>query len=337
MLKKNKELFDYLNITAWHSSGYTGKRGLTATQECWDIAKYNPCGKTMAGDMSLTTGSAHPINTAKCFFEVAPDRKLLQLPFRVNVPEMDVVREFQKTVVETIQKMHVDVMFGAVISPFNGALLDRSLHSVQDEFTYVMNASADDGTGENRMLRSKYIYGIGCYHLDNGIGSPIPVTSHSLASNAITCGPMGIYIPYTHMPYDSTANCRRFYGASCTAAIVAGMLSLVNDYFIHKTGKPLSSKFAKKFIEIYSVYIAPGYSAFKLPNPNEIDITEFTEKGHVEITDITDAHELNSDTVDAVLAALNSGLMTLDENGRFNPHEHVSNADMARFIAKFLK
>lgn len=334
MLLKNTELFEHLNILSWHDAGYTGSRGVAATQEGWDVSRYNYKNLVTMGDATLLSESAHPINTAKCFFEIAPDRKLIQLPYKFSTT---LTPTFFTTMYNTIHTLKVDIMWGAIISPMDGKILDPYLAQISETFNYYMNVCTDNGDCENKMLSSSYIQGIGSYYIDEATGAPTPIGSAAIRKNAITHVPTHLYIPYTNdSDYHNTANCRRFSGASCAAAILAGMMALVNDFFIDKTGYPLSNAGSRAFIRKYSIPVCHGFNLFRLPNPDEIQIEDFSDNHLYTIFDIANRASIPPESVDDILFALNMGYMNLDENGNFDATAPVTNEQLAQIIHRML-
>lgn len=339
MLDKNRDLFHWLNISAWHDAGYTGTRGLTATQEGWDTTRYNYKGLITMGDTAMLSESAHPINTAKCFFEIAPDRKLIQLPYKMasSKNSTEISSTFFTTVFDAVKRLGVDIMFGAIISTADGKYLDPYLSQVAETFTYYMNTSNDNGSTVNKMISAKYIYGIGSYVMDERTAIPSPIGGEEVINASLTSVPTHLYIPYANGEYKSNANCRKFSGASCSSSILAGMMSLVNDFFIEQTGLPLSSTGSKKFIKTHSTTIGNGFRLFRLPDPESINVKEFTEDRLSSIYDIADGNSIDPELVDEVLYVINRGYMHLDEEGNFNPNNPITNIKMAEILAKILR
>lgn len=339
MLDANKQLFDFLNITEWHSAGYTGSRGLTATQEAWDTDKYNPNGMVIPTNTANMSQSAHPINTAKCFFEVAPDRQLIQLPFKVDASSDTTAHAIFFPMIDAMIKFYrVDIMFGALISNLNGKILDPYLSEIGRYFTYYMNTTDDDGLEANNMIQSDYIYGAGSYVLNEHTKQISLVTAKERLIDTLTCVPTEIYIPYTNNPYKPDERCRKFYGASCASAVLAGMMSLVNDFFIDKIGRPLSRTEAKHFVEKNCEHIERGVNVFKLPNINEIDVHEYTERRTLISTDVPDLEKhASGEQLKDIIMALNSGTMWVDEDGNFNGDRSVTRNELARAVSILIK
>ena len=341
MLETNREYFERLNIIPWHEAGYTGKRGVAATQEGWDTKRYNLRNQVAMGNPRLLSESAHPINTAKCFFEIAPDKKLIQLPYSVTLKNglpVDIENsDFVNIVYKAIKTMKIDIMWGAMISPVNGCWLDKYLSKISPRFAYYMNISRDCGDGANRMLNSKYVHGVGSYYYNTETGLRNPASDKDDRADALTHVPMHLYIPYSNEDYGRKENSRKFYGASCAAPILAGMMSLVNDLFVEKTGVPLGSAEARRFIRDHSIKIGYNFSIFKLPNPEDVVVEDYVNSKLITIHDINDRELIKEDEEDAIISALNSGLMHLDNQGNFNPDSPVTNAQFAKMVLKILE
>lgn len=77
---------------------------------------------------------------------------------------------------------------------------------------------------------------------------------------------------------------KKVNGTSFSAPIFAGMLALVQDFFITNTGKKLDHEHLLKFVKDYCQDLGDegkddnyGYGLFVLPNPDSIDISKYVE------------------------------------------------------------
>jgi len=114
-------------------------------------------------------------------------------------------------------------------------------------------------------------------------------------------------------------------------------MCLVNDLFIEKTGVPLGSSEARRFIRDHSTKIGHNFSIFKLPNPEDVVVEDYISNRLITIHDINDRALIKADEEDAIVSALNSGLMQLDDRGNFNPDSPVTNAQFAKIVLKILE
>ena len=245
MLADNDRFRDFLGVTAWHKAGFTGKRGLTASGE------------------DFSDGKGHPYQTYLIFKEFAPDREVIYLP-----PDM------RQSAAEVAARK-VDAMWASLSIAGGGEDQDAPMEQTAPFFSYFMSAG-NDGEGDyNSQLRGKYIYGVGSYHL-MADGTTSPVSYSSVTEHVDFSAPELVSFP--------TASGRGspFPGTSCAAPVLAGMAALVNDFFIDKTGKPLSSAMMYQFLQDCSVDMQTdgkdtktGWGAPILPNPSEIDMGRY--------------------------------------------------------------
>ena len=304
MLPDNDRFRDFLGVTAWHKAGFTGKRGLTASGE------------------DFTVGKGHPYQTYLIFKEFAPDREVIYLP-----------SDMKKSAAEVMARK-VDTMWASLSVACGGEDQDAPMEPTTPFFSYFMSAGNKGKDDYNARLRGKYIYGGGSYHL-MADETTSPVSYSSVTEHVDFCAPELVSFP--------TASGRGspFPGTSCAAPVLTGMAALVNDFFIDKTGKPLSSAMMYQFLRDCSVDMTTvgkdtktGWGAPILPPPETIDIWKYWEASKM---DYKDKENIPKWAADSVSLMTDLGIMGGNEKGEFMPTKTMTRSEVAVTLANMYK
>lgn len=243
MNSRNNKIRELLNVDVWHKKGYTGKRGVSVSCE------------------SLT--SSHGARVAEVFHEIAPDRELIGIQCHGKVDE-----HFFDEVIDTINERGVDTCTRSVTGPPKGDVFEK----VKDFCTCFNSAGNEgmDGDSHAKAIISPYVYGVGAVNIDSS-GKVTPTYYTSESEYVDFAAPASFYVDgYTQA------------GTSFSTPCVCGLAALVNDFFIDKTGRPLSSDNMYRFLKDHSLDIwykgkdeASGWGVPILPDPDDIEIWEY--------------------------------------------------------------
>lgn len=248
MNPENDRFRNLLGVTAWHKAGYTGKRGLTFTGE------------------SETTPHLHGGLTMEAHLEIAPDRTIVcptpNKSYAINRDDVPVV--FAKA-----KELGADVMYQS----YTG---DKDLWDGPEcpEDFFIASAAGNFGASDyTERLEAEQVYGVAAVTL-MADGSVLP--AYYSSDN-----------PYND--FAAPANLWLFHhtetGTSFAAPVLAGMVALVNDMAIEKTGRPLKAKAMYRFLKDCCMDIAEkgkdddtGWGMPVLPPPETVDIWRYQDE-----------------------------------------------------------
>lgn len=268
MISKNDYIRHYLGVDTWHEAGYTGTRGLTLSAE----------------DAENPASDYHGQKTLLAFHEIAPDRAVQYLMFDMTTYQRNGPLEFCQKAAAT----GADTMYMSIDSGINSDSCDTIDANLPDILSFFTAAGNHAYEGEwNGYMKPEKIYGVGAVELygdgrmiNGQKGSdenPIPVPEgYSGESELVDFASVTDLYVYENSPV------YRFGGTSCATPVLCGLAALVNDFFIDKTGKPLTSSMMYQFLKDCSDDIdktgkdvKTGWGIPRLPRPDTIDITKY--------------------------------------------------------------
>lgn len=388
LLDENAQLRKVTGVQKFHDAGYYGSRVHAASGECWSVNDFNPDGLVSDPTGVNTGGSSHARITAATFFQVAPQATLAMFKSSGKFSGTGkIYEESGKTYVSTI----MDDMF-PIIDDYEITAMFTSLNSAgndeyradyskaMQEHPYFCScfSAGNDGEGTyNKQMKVEEVFGIGGFTLNDGNNKGKP-TIFGLSGSGDEddpiyvdfCAPFGAWY-HTDLSSD---NPKAYYatGTSLSAPWFAGMICLVNDFFIDKTGKPLTREKMRQFMIDCCYDMATegedyrtGWGAPCLPDPSEIDIAKYAdveekpdpeqpvdpepeqptdpqpEKPEDPVEEEKDALDIynDKDTIPEwakpyVRRATELGLFGGDSNGNFNPNNPITRAESCVVFTK---
>lgn len=268
--KLNKEAFDFLGITKFHEGGYTGKNITIASKE------------------SIIKGVFDDVECDE-YFEVNSTNK--QAKHGTTV--MDYIRQ----VVPDARKIACDFSGITEKNVWNCVGMQKLLDNPPQIFTSSAYDSSD--SKEHHMKKYKELRGKGCF-LVHGAGNDgeegvLNVVKNdvfkAISAYKLYCGKpkkeafssVGEEVDFASLDnLRATWDNKRHTGTSFSAPVFAGMIGLVQDFFISKTGRQLSYECLLQFIkdncidlEETGVDNKSGYGLFILPEPDSIEISRY--------------------------------------------------------------
>ena len=330
-MKLNEEAFDFLGITKFHQSGYTGKNITIASKE------------------SIIEGIFDDVECDE-YFEVNSTNK--QAKHGTNV--MDYIRQ----VVPDARKIACDFSGITEKNVWKCEGMEKLLSNPPQVFTSSSYNSSD--SQEHHMKKYRELREKGCF-LVHGAGNDgedgvLDVVKNdvfkAVAAYKLFCGKpkkeafssVGEEVDFASLDnLRATWDNKRHTGTSYSAPIFAGMVALVQDFFIVKTGKQLEYDKLLEFIKDNCIDLEEtgidnksGFGLFILPEPDSIEISRYINtKGEDETMSEENKNTKTYKTLEDIPAwgkptvekLVNKKAIQGDENGDLN----ISN-DLLRIL-----
>ena len=298
LLSNNDRHREYTGASKFHKAGYYGERVIAATGESWSLEKYNPGGLVLD---PLGRGSGtndHPMRTAATFFQFAPKAKLVMLNMGAgafNDPDKCYIR-FADESLPIIQEMGITNQFCSFTQSYNATtklMYEEAMAKVPD-FKLWWSMGNDDEDSYNRITDIREMFGVGAYKIMVD-GDIVPEYFSSESSTTDFAAPDMISSIISSV---DGASASPHSGTSFSVSVACGLSCLVDDFFIDKTGRPLSREKMYQFMKDHCEDIgdpgideAMGYGAIRLPEPEEIDLDNYADTN-------TDTNPIIPDTPD---------------------------------------
>lgn len=166
----------------------------------------------------------------------------------------------------------------------------KAAKELYDSGTFLCCAIGNEGTSSTTNLsKDEWWTSVGACELKNG---ELSLTNYSSSGDNLD------FMSLTN--FVTTEG--KFSGTSCASPMLAGMLALVQDYFLERTGKKLSNNMLLKFIKDNSYDIGEegkdirtGYGIFRLPGA--IDVSLYEEEEEMRYNKIEEVPDYAKDTI----------------------------------------
>lgn len=356
LLQKNDQFRQITGVDKFHAAGYYGERTFAATGETWNLADYNPDGLVCSPMINDTYSSDHAIQTAATFFQVAPKAHLAM--FSLNDEHHSTSgyeSPFMEQAWEIIKELGITSMFISKTGSNKGKGYKEDWSTEMQalpDFCCTFSAGNDGEGSRGSMLTVPEIYGAGGFIVQNGKLQIAGFSGSSSTKYDVDfCGPASVY--YSIKPEEPKYPAL-ISGTSFSAPWLAGMICLVNDFFIDKTGKPLTREKMTQFlidccidIEEDGLDKRSGYGIPCLPDPKDIDIKKYAtldddnkEEGDTPMNEpidiYSDKNEISSWAKDAVNLCTELGLMN-GKGDKFAPKDPITREEMAVLTSRILE
>lgn len=255
MFTQNNALRDFHNITAWHKAGYTGK-GMVAG----------------LGEDFVTGGkNSHAYKTYEVVKEVAPDCDVV---FISTYGVQD--ENYMSEQIQAMKDLCVCAWsISQDITEENSGGIDKNkaapFEKVKD-FCTCFCCIGNDGQGKIfEFCKAPYIYGVGAVRLFGGSVSPETFSSESRD-----------YLDFCVCDRWQNDRGETLEGTSFSSPALAGMCVLINQFFVERTGKPLTSEAMYRFLKDNTVDYKgdgkdskTGWGYIVLPDPATIRVEDY--------------------------------------------------------------
>lgn len=287
LLNDNNRHRKYTGVDKFHAAGYYGERVVAASGESWN-RKYDP--DTVYDPLNIGDkyyNETHAVKTACTFFQVAPKAKLYMLESTGGKYYGNGTYEnkFFKYSTDIIEKENITNMFISLNGSNNQNFLNDLSKWLQEhpEFKQFWAAGNDSDETYNPLIEVDETFGVAAYTLMVS-GDVVPAGYSSVSKYVDFSAPSMIYV--NPEATKSTDNGGSSSGTSFSTPWLCGMSCLVDDFFIDKTGKPLTQKAMYQFFKDNCTDLKDegfddktGWGAVRLPNPEKIPISNYAQGG----------------------------------------------------------
>lgn len=275
----------FTGIDKFHAAGYYGSGIVAASGESWSLDYYNP-GGLCEDPFNEGAGTGHAVDTASTFFQVAPKARLVMLPTSAKLaskdPEKNSYDKFITKAIPVIKELGITNMFNSFTHSYDTytfTLWQTALRSVEDKFKCFFAMGNDGSNRYNKITDIEEVIGVSAYTLLVS-GELVTAYYSSLSETTDFAAPSMIYTnPFAE---SSTSPTTSHSGTSFSTPWLCGMSCLVDEFFIDKTGRPLSRSAMVQFmidncmdISVKGFDEKSGHGAVILPDPKDIDIGKY--------------------------------------------------------------
>lgn len=269
--------FKATGVDKFHAAGYYGERVIAASGETWDWEEGDGDGCYL-NPFGYTSGTTHGGITANVFHTVAPKAKLVMVSTSGRYGSSSYSTDLMSKGFPYFEEHGVTCMTTSLSVSHSSKPFYADLDAWMEKLPCFVPcwAAGNDGEGKaTKIGREKYSPDaviVGAAMSGNNGKWQVTAFSSSLKDQWVVdfCAP----------GYVNGSS-----GTSVATPYLCGMIALVNDFFIDKTGKPLTRDAMIQFLKDCCVDIEDegpdyrsGYGMPCLPDPADIDIWKYQTK-----------------------------------------------------------
>lgn len=267
--KLNEDAFDFLGITKFHESGYTGKNITIASKE----AILNVFSDVECRDYFTTKSNSakHGTTVMDYIRQVLPNaRKIACSSTSRTVNNIWICPDFEK-LLENPPQVYTGSSFNSSDAKESRMVKYKEL---RDKGCFLSFGAGNEGEdGCLNIVKNDVFKAISAYRLVDGKTKREDFSS------------IGAEVDFASLDnLKATWDNKRHKGTSYSGPLFASMVGLVQDFFIAKTGKQLEYNKLLEFIEDNCIDLEEegrdnksGFGLFILPEPDSIDISKYTD------------------------------------------------------------
>lgn len=318
--KLNKDAFDFLGITKFHESGYTGKNITIASKESIIQGVFDDvdCDDYFTFE---SKGAKHGTNVMDYIRQVVPDARKIACDFSGTVEKNVWKCEDMEKLLNNPPQVFTSSSYNTSDSKEHHMIKYQEL---REKGCFLVHGAGNDGEdGVLDVVKNDVFKAVAAYKLY--CGKP---KKESFSS-------VGEEVDFASLDnLRATWDNKRHTGTSFSAPVFAGMVGLVQDFFIDKTGKQLEYEILLQFIKDNCIDVdeegkddKSGFGLFILPEPNSINILKYTDiKGEDKIMSEENKNTKTYKTLEDIPAwgkptvekLVNKKAIQGDENGNLN-------------------
>ena len=266
-----EDALDFLGITEWHKAGYTGK-GIKIVSDELVCEKVHP---DVISPVGFKSKSGHGDDVMSHIKLVAPDAELIAYPFNGTFGS----KSYKCDSAEYIKENRVHIFTTSVLGSFPTQGQQKAIQDCIEAGCIFFAAAGNKG--------NKGLNGESQYDGYLAIGGVKPrFTGRYEGEEAIYDWDDLYKVSYSsvgkELDYVTIAEILGVTGTSFCSPVFAGMVGLVQQFFIEKIGRRLTRPEMISFINgnlidthIEGFDIETGHGLFKLPKPETIKISDY--------------------------------------------------------------
>ncbi len=283
-IEHNKKEFEICGILRWHELGYTGKSIKIA-----EIEEANPSLPFFDGKLHDPFGectnailNGHGQKVLDVMHQVAPDAELYSLPSGIISNSNNVSGDFiEKTLPYAIENnIHI---INASLGGLNHLALNEKILEVQKHGVVFTTSAGNEGQkGLSGFAESNAWIAVGAVGWNDKY-------KEIFLKNYSSRGPELDVVCFSGLYIHDAKNPDRVFqveGTSFSAPMLAGMLALVQQFFLERVGRTLYQDEMQQFIYDHVFDLGSkgpdseyGYGLFVLPEPESVDIGKYLFHG----------------------------------------------------------
>ena len=266
-----EDALGFLGITAWHKAGYTGKGIKIMSDETVSKQKH----PDVISPIGFNKKGGHGDDVMSHLKLVAPEAEFIAYTFIGNFNS----RGYESECAEYIKKEGVHIFTTSDLSPSVNQGKDIAMQDCIDKGCIFFSAVGNDGNkGVHGESKSEKYFAIGGvkpkFTGEYKWNEPIYDWNNLSKASYSSVGPELDYVTITEI--------MGVTGTSFCSPVFAGMVGLVQQFFIEKTGRILTRPQMEQFIndnlidtDVEGFDIRTGHGLFRLPNPETIKISNY--------------------------------------------------------------
>ena len=319
--KLNEDAFEFLGITKFHQSGYTGKHIAIASKESIIKGVFDDveCDDYFSTDTSKS--AKHGTNVMDYIRQVVPDARKIACDFSGTVKKNVWNCVGMQKLLDNPPQVFTSSSYNSSDSQEHHMKKYREL---REKGCFLVHGAGNDGEdGVLDVVKNDVFKAVAAYKLY--CGKPKKETFSSA----------GEEVDFASLDnLRATWDNKRHTGTSFSAPVFAGMVALVQDFFISKTGRQLSYENLLQFIKDNCIDLEEtgldnksGFGLFILPEPDSIEISRYINtkgenKNMSEENKNTNTYKTLEDVPNwgkpTIEKLINKNALKGDENGNLN-------------------
>ena len=301
----NEQEFKILGISAFHSLGYTGKNIKILSCERIIENQFLDVNTPFGRDTSKKI--THGTVVMDYLSQVVPDAIKYSYPISGTFSSTS----YSSKQIDHILNNSIDIVTTSQVGTPENAGKMKALRDCIDNNTFFCCSAGNDGSnGMYSEAQNDEWISVGAIHYDN--------TLSLTKQQKINYSSIGEALDFMSLSNLENSYGGHSQGTSFSTPVFAGMVGLVQDFFIQNTGKKLTYDTLLQFIKDNCIDLGiegkdtrTGYGLFILPDPKIIDINKYIEMGSIKVEkNYNTKIELTIDSKDAYI---NNTLIKLDE------------------------